>query len=90
MTMPPLLEQPFFALAFLVSGILILHLWVRRRGSIGQKILWSMILMIPLLGALLYLAYYIPPPIQPEHDQAREHPDLWAAPSGHDTFDHHG
>src|SRR5687768_11026115 len=46
MTMPSLLEQPFFALAFIVSGILILHLWVRRRGSIGQKILWSMILTI--------------------------------------------
>ena len=90
MTIPSLLQEPFFALSITVSGVLILHLWIRRRGSVGQKILWSIILAVPLLGAFLYLAFYNPPAVQSEDSRAREHPDLWAAESNHASSDHHG
>lgn len=90
MTIPSLLQEPLFALSLTVSGVLILHLWIRRRGSVGQKILWSIILAVPLLGALLYLAFYNPPAAQSEDLRAREHPDLWAAESNHSSSDHHG
>jgi hypothetical protein len=82
------LEDPFLALSLAVSVGLILHLWLRRAGSLGQKILWSVALMVPLLGALFYLALYSAPPVQPEHLRAREHPDLWAAPTHHDASGH--
>lgn len=90
MTIPSLLDEPFFALSLTVSGVLILHLWIRRRGSVGQKILWSVILAVPLLGALLYLVFYNPPAIQSENLRAREHSDLWAAESNRAPSDHHG
>ena len=90
MTIPSLLEEPFVALSLTVSGVLILHLWIRRRGSVGQKILWSIILAVPLLGALFYLAFYNPPAVRSEDLRAREHPDLWAAGSNHAPSDHHG
>jgi hypothetical protein len=90
MTIPSLLEEPFFALSLTVSGVLILHLWIRRRGSVGQKILWSILLAVPLLGALLYLAFYSPPVVQSEDLRAREHPDLWAAESNRTPSDHPG
>jgi len=88
MIIPALLREPFFALTLTVSGALILHLLIRRRGSLGQKLLWSTILAIPLLGALLYLAFYDPPPVQLDDSRTREHQDVWAAQSDHDTFDH--
>jgi hypothetical protein len=90
MTIPPLLQEPFFALSLTASGVLILHLWIRRRGGVGQKILWAIILAVPLLGALLYLVFYTPPKVQSDDLRAREHPDLWAAGSNHAPSDHHG
>lgn len=45
-----------------ISLVFILHLWIgHRRASIVKKITWSLILCLPLLGWLLYLALFNPP-----------------------------
>ncbi len=47
---------------FGISVVLILHLWLSyRRASLLKKIAWSLILLLPLLGWLLYFALFNPP-----------------------------
>ena len=67
------------ALAVCLSFALLVHLWLRRAGGVGQKLRWSVVLALPYLGPIFYVAFYVPPSIQPGHLQARENPDLWAA-----------
>ena len=45
-----------------ISLVFILHLWIaHRRASLVKKFTWSLILCLPLLGWLFYLALFTPP-----------------------------
>ena len=82
--------SPFVTLLFAISAGLVLHLWLWRPGKPGQKILWTIVLAIPFLGAIVNFAFYEPPSVQPEHEQAREDPNLDAASRQNDFPSHHG
>ncbi len=62
----------------LVSGGLILHLWIRRRGSIPGKLMWSIVLIFPFFGWFFYAAFYNPPggsPVKAEGKASGWRPD---------------
>jgi|GEM_PF-2711010 len=44
------------------SLILIVHLWIWRKGEVGWKLFWSVLLLFIYVGPLFYLALYNPPP----------------------------
>lgn len=48
------------AAALSVSAVLIYRLW-RRPDAPGKKILWSLVLLVPLFGWIFYGALYKPP-----------------------------
>ena len=47
-----------------VTLALMTGLW-KREGKAGKKLLWSLILTMPVLGWLFYLAFYKLPPSKP-------------------------
>ena len=60
-----------------ISLCLVARLWVLRpRDSIARKIVWTLILLVPLVGWLFYGAFYRPPTYahggHVEHGQAAE------------------
>ena len=58
---------------FFVSFLRILSLWIRHKtDSLLRKLLWSIILLFPLIGWVLYGGLYLPPPIQAEDLRAKE------------------
>ena len=44
-----------------VSLACALHLWMRARGSIGHKLAWTPLVLVPVIGPLFYGAWYAPP-----------------------------
>jgi len=55
----PFGERVFWTGCLVVSLILIAHLWIfHRQDKLKQKILWSVVLMLPALGLALYGAFY--------------------------------
>jgi bacteriorhodopsin len=47
-----------------VSFVCLLHLWFgRRRDGVLRRLVWSVLVMIPLVGPLLYGALYEPPAV---------------------------
>lgn len=83
--MPKLLEimladEKFLAFAGLelLSLCFIAHLWIRRSGgTFGHKMVFSAVLLIPLLGPLYYLTLYSPPGPNRGADRASESRDAW-------------
>jgi hypothetical protein len=55
------------------------HLWIRARGSVTRKLLWTPVVLVPVIGPLFYGAIYDPPSEQDE--------DLRAAESNTDSED---
>ncbi len=50
------------AISVSISLCLIANLWIRRRSdSLGRKLSWSIILLVPVIGWLFYAAFYHPP-----------------------------
>lgn len=39
----------------LVSVLLVARLWMRRKHGIATRVLWSLIILLPALGPLLYV-----------------------------------
>ena len=61
-----------FAALGIVSALCIMHLWVRRPGSIAKKLLWTAILLFPIIGPLFYGAIYESLSEQEDVDRAVE------------------
>ena len=59
-----------------VSLACVYHLWTRRPAApLGRRLVWTVVTLVPTVGALLYGALYQPPSIQSESEQARENRD---------------
>ena len=55
----PFGERVFWTTCVVVSLILVAHLWIfHRRDKLGRKVLWSALLLLPVLGWALYGAFY--------------------------------
>ena len=55
----PFWERVFWTTCLTVSLILIAHLWIfHRTDKLGRKVLWSALLLLPVLGWALYGAFY--------------------------------
>jgi hypothetical protein len=60
-------------LTVLVSGGLIIHLWVRHPvDTVLKRLIWSVVLLLPFVGWILYGAFYSPPPVQPKDMRAKD------------------
>ena len=65
------------AASALVSASLILCLWIRhRRDSLFKRCLWSLVLLVPVIGWIFYGGLYQPPSVQPEDMRAKETPGI--------------
>lgn len=54
--------------------------WLRGRGHVAFKLMWSFVLAVPALGALFFLAWYDPPPAEGEggfDETYRQHRARW-------------
>ena len=49
----------------------VLHMWLQRPGSIGHKLYFSLILLVPVIGLIFYLAMYNSPE---SHTKGTEYP----------------
>ena len=59
----------------LISVALILALWVRhRRDTVLKRLGWSLVLLVPVIGGVVYGGLYRPPPVQPKDIRAQETP----------------
>ena len=57
----------------LASFGLIIHLWARHPvDTVLMRLLWSVVLLLPFVGWMLYGAFYSPPSVQPEDMRADE------------------
>jgi len=55
-----------------ISVFLIMHLWLKhRQESRRKKLLWSLILLMPVVGWVFYGGFYNPPERGPTHWQDR-------------------
>ena len=61
----------FWALE-MVSVLCALHLWTKAQGSTAKKVLWSFVVLVPVMGPLFYGAVYDAPAEQDEDLRAAE------------------
>jgi hypothetical protein len=54
------------------SALCALHLWGRAGGGSAKKVLWTFVLLVPVLGPLFYGAMYDAPDEQEEGLRAGE------------------
>jgi len=47
--------------ALLVSAILLKNLWFRKNESLLKKIIWTPIILFPVIGWIFYGGFYTPP-----------------------------
>ena len=70
----------FIAGSIFISILLILHLWGAHPGdSTGRKLLWTLILAIPVGGWLFYGGLYKVPTVQPPQLRAKQTAGIGAA-----------
>lgn len=62
-------DLAFFGVAWLISLLCLIFLW-RKPDTLLRKIIWSFILIIPILGPIFYGGFYKVPPTQPDHLRA--------------------
>lgn len=53
-----------FAGMYVLITLFLLRQLIAREGSAGKKLFWSLVLLIPVLGWMFYLAFYKVPPSQ--------------------------
>lgn len=58
-------------LHFIGAIILIYRLW-RKQESIIKKSFWTFVIIFPVIGPILYLAFFKVPPVLPIHRQNRD------------------
>jgi hypothetical protein len=57
----PLFDRLLWAFCAAVSFCLISHLWIRHgTDGIKKKIIWSAMLLVPIMGWVFYGAFYQP------------------------------
>ena len=56
----------------LVSVLCVLHLWKKAAGSTAKKVLWSFVVLVPVMGPLFYGAIYDAPSEQDEDLRAAD------------------
>ena len=49
-----------------ISLIVLIFLW-RKKVSIYKKILWTLVILLPLVGPIFYGAFFEAPDVQPKH-----------------------
>ena len=54
----------FVGIYLCITVALEIGLW-KRSGALSKKLLWSLVLTIPVMGWLFYLAFYKLPPSKP-------------------------
>ena len=59
----------FLVVGVCLSLILVIHLWIKRRGGVYWRFFWSFVLFFPYLGPVLYFAFFDPPPPKPTGDR---------------------
>ncbi len=70
----------FLMICILISVLLTIHLWGAHPGdTTGRKLLWSLILALPVAGWLFYGGLYKVPTVQPPQLRAKRTPGLGAA-----------
>ena len=70
--------SPVVIVCGIVSGVLILNLWIRHaHDTIWKKVFWLIILLIPIVGWLFYGAFYNPPTGQGPGEQAEGNASGW-------------
>ena len=64
------MDERSLALAFSagVSLLCLLHLWLRRPGSLARKAFWSIAVWLPFLGPIFYATLYRVPPKKPDSE----------------------
>ena len=73
----------------LASAACLVHLW-RRRDGVGKKTVWTVVLVLPLFGPLLYGSLYRGLTAQPEGERAKElELDTLPGSLGHHPAEHH-
>ena len=62
------MDVPIYILIvpFVISLVVLVFLW-RQRIPIYKKILWTLIILIPLIGPIFYGAFFETPSVQPKH-----------------------
>lgn len=55
-----------------ISAACVVHLWVRARGSVAKKLLWTPVVLVPVIGPLFYGAIYEAPSEQDDSLRAPE------------------
>ncbi len=53
----------FGGMYLLITGFMLVQL-AAREGSAGKKAFWAVVLLVPVLGWMFYLAFYKVPPSQ--------------------------
>jgi drug/metabolite transporter (DMT)-like permease len=53
-----------------ISLICIVQLWRKRRGRFWLRLAWTLVLLAPVIGPLLYGGLFQIPPVQPPPDRA--------------------
>jgi type VI protein secretion system component VasK len=70
-------EHHTLTLALLLSSLCVslfmaLRMWLRHSDKpFFLKIVWTLVLLIPIVGWILYLGLFQPPPVQPLSHRAR-------------------
>lgn len=67
-------------LSGLVSLACIIYVW-RKPGRVAEKIFWSVVLLVPVLGPLFLGAFYRSPTVQASHLRGRENRDIYSPQS---------
>jgi len=56
----------------LVSACLIVHLWWKGQDcSAAAKLLWTIVLILPVIGWVFFACFHNPPSVQPKELQGR-------------------
>jgi hypothetical protein len=61
-------QSSILVLSALLSLVCVLHLWLRRPGSIWRRVFWSIALWVPLLGPMFYATVYRIPSKKPDSE----------------------
>jgi hypothetical protein len=59
----------FMAFSLCLSLILIIHMWLRRKGGLFWKLFWTVFLLAPYIGPIVYFALYNPPSQKSKDEQ---------------------
>jgi len=62
----------FLIINYSVAVILLIRLWKKNLSYVSKSI-WSLILLIPFVGIIFYLAFFNPPPSLPPNKRQGVH-----------------